>query len=60
MKQNLNLCERITSEKEYETIHGHGGTEGEHEKFFFRIVGLAQVRYRWRALVSSVMNLRVP
>jgi hypothetical protein len=21
---------------------------------------LAQVRYRWRALVSSVMNLRVP
>jgi hypothetical protein len=23
-------------------------------------VGLAQDRYRWRALVSSVMNLRVP
>jgi hypothetical protein len=23
-------------------------------------IGLAQDRYRWRALVSSVMNLRVP
>jgi hypothetical protein len=23
-------------------------------------IGLAQVRYRWRALVNSVMNLRVP
>jgi hypothetical protein len=23
-------------------------------------IGLAQNRYRWRALVSSVMNLRVP
>jgi hypothetical protein len=23
-------------------------------------VGLAQDRYRWRALVKSVMNLRVP
>jgi hypothetical protein len=23
-------------------------------------IGLAQYRYRWRALVNSVMNLRVP
>jgi hypothetical protein len=23
-------------------------------------IGLAQARYRWRALVNSVMNLRVP
>jgi hypothetical protein len=23
-------------------------------------IGLAQVRYRWRALLNSVMNLRVP
>jgi hypothetical protein len=23
-------------------------------------IGLAQNRYRWRALVNSVMNLRVP
>jgi hypothetical protein len=23
-------------------------------------IGLAQVRYRWRVLVNSVMNLRVP
>jgi hypothetical protein len=23
-------------------------------------IGLAQERYRWRALVNSVMNLRVP
>jgi hypothetical protein len=23
-------------------------------------IGLAQDRYRWRALVSSIMNLRVP
>jgi hypothetical protein len=23
-------------------------------------IGLAQDRYRWRALVSSVINLRVP
>jgi hypothetical protein len=23
-------------------------------------IGLAQVRYRWRALVNSVMNLQVP
>jgi hypothetical protein len=23
-------------------------------------IGLAQVRYRWRALVNSVMNLRIP
>jgi hypothetical protein len=23
-------------------------------------IGLAQVRYRWRALVNVVMNLRVP
>jgi hypothetical protein len=23
------------------------------------LIGLAQVRYRWRALVNSVMNLRV-
>jgi hypothetical protein len=23
-------------------------------------IGLAQCRYRWRALVNSVMNLRVP
>jgi hypothetical protein len=23
-------------------------------------IGLAQGRYRWRALVNSVMNLRVP
>jgi hypothetical protein len=23
-------------------------------------IGLAQVRYRWRALVNSLMNLRVP
>jgi hypothetical protein len=23
-------------------------------------IGLAQVRYRWRALVNSVMNLGVP
>jgi hypothetical protein len=23
-------------------------------------IGLAQDRYRWRALVSSVMNIRVP
>jgi hypothetical protein len=24
------------------------------------LIGLAQNRYRWRALVNSVMNLRVP
>jgi hypothetical protein len=24
------------------------------------IIGLAQDRYRWKALVNSVMNLRVP
>jgi hypothetical protein len=23
-------------------------------------IGLAQDRYRWRALINSVMNLRVP
>jgi hypothetical protein len=23
-------------------------------------IGLAQVRYRWRALVNALMNLRVP
>ena len=23
-------------------------------------IGLAQVRYRWRTLVSAIMNLRVP
>jgi hypothetical protein len=23
-------------------------------------IGLAQARYRWRALVNSVMNLQVP
>jgi hypothetical protein len=26
----------------------------------FNIIGLALDRYRWRALVNSVMNLRVP
>jgi hypothetical protein len=24
------------------------------------LIGLAEDRYRWRALVNSVMNLRVP
>jgi hypothetical protein len=24
------------------------------------LIGLAQARYRWRALVNGVMNLRVP
>jgi hypothetical protein len=27
---------------------------------FMDWIGLAQDRYRWRALVNSVMNLRVP
>jgi hypothetical protein len=44
-------CRRIDNIKMDLSVIAWGGVDS---------IGLAQDRYRWRALVNAVMNLRVP